>query len=207
MDETRDNRRPWNRFAGIYDLVIKKDAAAYAQMYELVSEDLRADMNVLELATGTGLIALNVARFVLRIEATDFSPEMIARAKKKPAPANVSFAVSDATNLPYGAESFDAVIISNALHVMPKPELALENIRRVLKPDGVLIAPTFSHKGGNKQTALSAVLRIAGVPVRSAWTPDEYLNFLRRNGFETSRHRIIPAMFPLVYVAARVHKK
>ena len=49
--------------------------------------------------------------------------------------------------MPYAPESFDAVIISNALHIMPEPEAALQNIRRVLKREGLLIAPTFTAAG------------------------------------------------------------
>ena len=39
------------------------------------------------------------------------------------------------------------VIVSNALHIIPQPEKALQEIKRVLKDDGVLIAPTFTHAG------------------------------------------------------------
>ena len=51
--------------------------------------------------------------------------------------------------LPYADESFDVVIVSNALHIVPQPEKALQEIKRVLKDDGVLIAPTFTHAGNS----------------------------------------------------------
>ena len=51
--------------------------------------------------------------------------------------------------LPYAEESFDVVIVSNALHIVPQPEKALQEIKRVLKDDGVLIAPTFTHAGNS----------------------------------------------------------
>ncbi|MCI8803907.1 MAG: class I SAM-dependent methyltransferase [Oscillibacter sp.] len=43
------------------------------------------------------------------------------------------------------SDSFDAVVISNTLHIIPRPELAPEEIRRVPKPGGALYAPTFVH--------------------------------------------------------------
>ena len=48
-------------------------------------------------------------------------------------------------SLPYASKSFDVVIVSNALHIVPQPEKSLREIKRVLKDDGVLIAPTFTH--------------------------------------------------------------
>jgi ubiquinone/menaquinone biosynthesis C-methylase UbiE len=49
--------------------------------------------------------------------------------------------VADATALPYADDSFDAVLIANALHVMPEPEKALREIDRALRLGGILIAP------------------------------------------------------------------
>lgn len=37
-------------------------------------------------------------------------------------------------------------MIANALHIMPKPDEALKEIKRVLKPEGILIAPTFAKE-------------------------------------------------------------
>lgn len=48
--------------------------------------------------------------------------------------------------MPYADASFDAVIIVNALHLLPEPEFALREIARVLRPDGILIAPNFVKK-------------------------------------------------------------
>ncbi|MPM84649.1 Ubiquinone/menaquinone biosynthesis C-methyltransferase UbiE [bioreactor metagenome] len=78
-------------------------------MYRLISEALTKDMKVLEIATGTGLIAVNVANSVESIIATDFSPKMIETAKKKGAPDNVHFSVEDATALSFPDHIFDAV--------------------------------------------------------------------------------------------------
>ena len=61
---------------------------------------------------------------------------MIAQAKLKPRGAGLHFSVQDATSLPYADETFDAVLIANALHIMPRPKKALAEIYRVLKPGG-----------------------------------------------------------------------
>ena len=62
----------------------------------------------MEVATGTGLIAVNIAAYVRHVEATDFSPKMIEAARKKKAPGNISFTIEDAAALSFEDSSFDA---------------------------------------------------------------------------------------------------
>ena len=133
----------WDKHAKQYDRFMRKDAAAYRQMYELIRPVVKFK-TVLELATGTGLIAKHIVSAAKHIEATDASAEMIAEAKRDNWSAKLYFSVQDMFHLPYAPHSFDVVIVSNALHIVPHPEKVLAEIRRVLKDDGVLIAPTFT---------------------------------------------------------------
>ena len=201
MSDKRDNKNFWNRYAKLYDFEINMSSGkAYKEMYRMMSAALSPDMNVLEVATGTGLIAVNIAAYVRRVEATDFSPKMIAKAKKKKAPGNVRFSVEDATALYFEDNSFDAVIISNALHIMPDPIKVLSNISRVLKPNGLLIAPNFTH-GHIKESSwnLNAkILKLVGFETYSKWKPEEYVEFIRQNGFQVDTWKLLKAAFPLV---------
>lgn len=206
MDNPKGNVGFWNRYARLYDFEISRfNRQAYAEMYRLMASALSKEMRVLEIATGTGLIALEVAQSVHSVEAIDFAPRMIDAAKKKAAPPNVRFSVGDATALPFAEEAFDAVIISNALHIMPTPALVLENIKRVLKPAGLLIAPTFSH-GHLRESAGSLnarILKRIGFETYSKWTPEEYVLFIEQHGFFVESWRVLKAAFPLVYLEAR----
>ena len=139
------------------------------------------------------------------MEATDFAPKMIAKAKKKKTPDNVRFSVEDATALSFEDNSFDAVIISNALHIMPDPAGALSEISRVLKPNGLLIAPNYSH-GHLKQSTwnLNAkILKLIGFETYSKWTPEEYVEFIGQNDFDVIKWQVLKAAFPIVYLEAR----
>ena len=78
--EMNSNKKFWNRFASKYDFIIKKDEQAYEEMIKLIRRDVNSKMEMLELATGTGLIALRIADKVKYLEATDFSEEMIKEA-------------------------------------------------------------------------------------------------------------------------------
>ena len=205
MKKDKNNKAIWNRYANFYDAeVLRFSRSAYTEMYRRMPAVLTKEMDVLEIATGTGLIAINVADAVHSIEATDFSPKMIETAKKKNVPENVHFSIEDATALSFSEQTFDAVIISNALHIMPDPELVLANIKRVLKPNGLLIAPNFSH--GHLQDSswnLSAfILRLIGFEVYSKWKPEEYVAFINRHGFCVKNWCLMKAAFPLVYLEA-----
>ena len=189
----------WDKNAGRYDRFMRKDRAAYDEMYELIRPIVR-HKTVLELATGTGLIAKNIVNAAAHIEATDASAEMIAEAKRDSRSARLHFSVQDMFCLPYADGSFDAVIVSNALHIVPQPEKALREIRRVLKDDGVLIAPTFTHSGNSFSGKVRAFfMRLAGFPLHSRWTSEEYLTFLQQNGWTVRKSVVLKASFPLTY--------
>ena len=178
---------------------MRKDGAAYDEMYALIQPIVR-HKTVLELASGTGLIAKHIVNAAAHIEATDASAEMIAEAKRDNRSAKLHFSVQDMFRLPYADQSFDVVIVSNALHIVPQPEKALAEIRRVLKDDGVLIAPTFTHAGNSFSGKVKAFfMKLVGFPLHSRWTSEEYLRFLRRNGWAVRKSAVLKASFPLTY--------
>lgn len=189
----------WDCTAKIYDHFMKKDHKAYKQMYSLIYPVVR-HKQVLELATGTGLIAKHIVRSADHIEATDASQEMIEQAKQGVKSAKLYFSVQDMFHLPYADQSFDVVIVVNALHIVPEPEKALSEIRRVLKDDGVLVAPTFTHADNAFFGKVKAFfMKLAGFPLHSKWTSHEYLAFLRENGWTVQKSTVLKASFPLTY--------
>ena len=195
----REHKNFWDRNAGRYDRFMRKDRAAYEKMYELIRPIVKAK-TVLELAAGTGMIAKNIVNAAAHIEATDASAEMIAEAKRDNRSAKLHFSVQDMFCLPYADESFDVVIVSNALHIVPQPEKALVEIKRVLKENGVFIAPTFTHSENSFfGKAKAFFMKLAGFPLHSKWTSKEYLNFLRQNGWTVRKSTVLQASFPLTY--------
>ena len=195
----QEHKNFWDKNAGRYDRFMRKDQAAYEEMYALIWPVVKAK-TVLELATGTGLIAKSIVNAAAHIEATDASVEMIAEAKRDNQSAKLHFSVQDMFRLPYAGKSFDGVIVSNALHIVPQPEKALAEIHRVLKDDGVLIAPTFSHAGNSFSGKVRAFfMKLAGFPLHSKWTSEEYLRFLRQNGWAVRKSVVLKASFLLTY--------
>ena len=106
----------WDRNAGRYDRFMRKDRAAYEEMYTLIRPVVKAK-TVLELATGTGLIA-----------------------------------------------------------------------------------PTFTHAENSFSGKVRAFfMKLAGFPLHSRWTSEEYLRFLRQNGWAVRKSAVLKASFPLTY--------
>ena len=195
----QEHKNFWDKNAGRYDRFMRKDRAAYEELYALIRPAVKAK-TVLELATGTGLIAKHIVNAAAHIEATDTSLEMIAEAKRDNRSAKLHFSVQDMFRLPYANQSFDVVIVSNALHIVPQPEKVLAEIHRVLKDDGVLIAPTFTHAGNSFSGKVKAFfMKLAGFPLHSKWTSEEYLRFLRQNGWAVRKSVVLKASFLLTY--------
>lgn len=187
--QRHDNNAYWQRFFWLYAPFMKRNTTLYRNLCELIRPYLTREMNVLELACGTGQLSFPLTHRVRLWEATDFSEEMIARARRQNHSSRLHFSVQDATDLPYAPQTFDAVVISNALHIMPRPELALAEIRRVLKPGGLLFAPTFMLK---KRTGFQMrLLEGSGFHAFHRWDEQEFWAFLKGHGFPVTEHRML----------------
>lgn len=180
-------------------LTILLSLAGCAFMYDRIPSKIKG-MEVLELATGPGLLAKHVAPAAKRMIATDYSDGMITEAKKGESPDNLTFGLADAMNLPYVDDSFDAVIIANALHIVSDPGMVLREIDRVLKPGGILIAPNFvEYKGTLVSRVWSGILRLAGVRFEHQWSAVEYLAFLSNHGWKVMFSMEMAARITLMY--------
>ena len=192
-------KKTWDLYAPIYEKAMRADVKIYRFMYERIPEMIR-DKEVLEIATGPGLLAKQVAPAAKKMIATDYSDGMITEAKKGEYPENLTFEVADGTALPYADKTFDAVIISNALHIIPEPERALKEIDRVLREGGILIAPNFvNHRGGLGSRIWSGILRIAGIRFEHQWSGREYLEWLEANGWQVTFHKEMAARISMMY--------
>jgi ubiquinone/menaquinone biosynthesis C-methylase UbiE len=194
----------WNSFSGKYDSFINNTlATTYKQLYQKLKRDVSGSGRVLEIATGTGLIAFEISNDVNEITAIDIAPEMIKIAREKQSTKsiqNIIFEVGDSCNLTFSDSSFDVVIASNVLHLLFNPENTLAEIRRVLKPGGVAILPTFCHAANFKSRIISTFMSLFGFRARNKWTTKSFESFVRNNDFKIIKSEIIDGKIPLMYL-------
>ena len=196
------NKAFWNKWASRYDRTMSGSRNTYDFIIREIKKTLNRDMTVLELACGTGLVSERIAGGVKMLEATDFSEDMIRKAKEKAHSCRLHFSVQDATNLPYAPETFDAVIISNALHVMPSPDKALSEIARVLKSSGILIAPTITMADTFLGKMQMRIMELSGFKVFHKWSSDAYLKYLNASGFKAIKSCTVGGTAKLTYAEA-----
>jgi demethylmenaquinone methyltransferase/2-methoxy-6-polyprenyl-1,4-benzoquinol methylase len=111
-------RRFFARWSPLYDLFAKPIGFAYAAAVRRAGA--RPGREILDLCTGTGEIAVRCARRGARVTAVDLTSSMFLRAERKARGLPAYFAGMDARRLAFADGSFDAVLLSFALHDMPR---------------------------------------------------------------------------------------
>ena len=188
-----DNKKFWQRYAPFYSAFMEKGGGGkiYDAIADRVRKYLTKELALLELACGSGQMTFRLCREVKEYVATDFSEEMIRQAKKNVCPSNLMLEVRDATDLPYEDASFDAVLIANALHIMPEPDKAMSEISRVLKPGGYLFAPTFVHGEGIAFRLRMKLIEAFGFKAYMKPTAGEFADYVGQFAFEVLEAEVI----------------
>lgn len=109
---------------------------------------LKPPKKILDVATGTGAQAYELARQGYEVLGTDLSPEMLRQAQKKCSPMlKLSFKQADATDLPFKDNEFDVTSISLGLHDMPREVdiKALEEMKRLTKKNGKILIVDYNE--------------------------------------------------------------
>lgn len=196
----------WQHMAKFYTAFMSHSTPLYKSLCARIAPWLSSSMTVLELACGTGQLSLPLAPYVQHWQATDLSSEMVARAKARAGEMpQLYFSTCDATRLSCADACFDAVVIANALHIMPAPERALFQIRRVLKPGGLLFAPTFVHSGGLLARLRTDIMQLSGFRVYHSWSSEAFLDFLSSQGFHILEHATLSGpVLPLCHVVCQI---
>lgn len=105
---------------------------------------------ILDVGCGTGSLTFELAKYadLTEIQAIDFSPVFVEAAKQRNTDPRIVFQQADATALPFGDETFDRALALLVLHFVPEAGKAVAEMRRVVRPGGVVAAVVWDHYGG-----------------------------------------------------------
>jgi len=107
--------------------------------------EVRAGDRVLDVACGTGVVAITAARKGARVTALDLTPALLERARENSriAGVEVDWREGDVEKLPFEDGAFD-VVLSQFGHIFaPRPDVAIAEMLRVLKPGGTIAFSTW----------------------------------------------------------------
>jgi ArsR family transcriptional regulator len=105
-------------------------------------------ITVCDVGTGTGVLALELARLGLRVVAVDHSARMLDAARAKLAAeglSGVELRRGDAADLPLEEASVDAAFAHMVLHYLPSPADAVAEMGRIVRPGGVVVIVDFEE--------------------------------------------------------------
>jgi SAM-dependent methyltransferase len=133
-------REMWSTFAptAMFTTPVAGHLVRFAQIVEGES--------VLDVGTGTGVVAVTAARRGARVTGLDLTPELIEAARENAGISghgDIAWTEGDAENLPYADASFDVVLSQFGHMFAPRPEVAVAEMRRVLKPGGRIAFATW----------------------------------------------------------------
>jgi demethylmenaquinone methyltransferase/2-methoxy-6-polyprenyl-1,4-benzoquinol methylase len=130
--------------------------------------DVGAGETVLDVATGTGAVALElIRRKGCRVVGLDQSPEMLAEARRR-MPPDVELVEADADHLPFSDGSFDALTFTYLLRYVDDPHVTLSELARVVRPGGTIAGLEFGVPPNPLARAAWEVYVRAGLPLAGA---------------------------------------
>ena len=190
----------WDRVAPLYDLAVNAlNRRVYDGTGGAVARLIRPGDTVLECACGTGAISAAIAPACARVVATDYSEGMLKQARKKLAThSNVTVEQADITALRYAADSFDVAVAGNVIHLLPEPGDALKELKRVVRPGGTIIVPTYVSLTDGANNPIPRLLSRLGVRFQEHFTPASYRAFFERMGCMDVTYRVVRGRIPCV---------
>jgi len=157
MDYKAYNDKLFSRWAPFYD---KNELLLSGIRKKNVEQINPTGKSVLDVATGTGSLAIELGKIAENVVGIDLSEKMLAVAKRKSKSDNITFRQMDASKMDFEDRTFDIVTISLGLHDMPLEvrTAVLMETKRVLKPNGKLFILEHDLPANKVFASISATL-------------------------------------------------
>jgi ubiquinone/menaquinone biosynthesis C-methylase UbiE len=185
-DYKKYNDQLFSRWAPVYDV------------FELILSDVRNQItkeinpinkSVLDVATGTGSLAIDLSKSAEKVVGIDLSSKMLDVAEKKRKNDNLSFLLMDASNMKFNDEEFDLVTISLGLHDMPLDirTLVLKEVKRVLKRNGKLYILEYDLPQNPLGAVSSRLINTFESKYYLDFINSDFYNYLNTFGFKMEK--------------------
>ena len=209
--EMSQSTKFWDNIAERYSKQPIADEATYQKKLQVTREYFQPDMEVLEFGCGTGSTAILHAPYVKHIRAIDFSSKMIEIAQGKAEAQNienVAFEQSTIEDISVSAQTYDAVLGLNIVHLLEDKEAAISKVYTMLKPGGIFVTSTVCLGDTMKWFKLIAPIgKFLGLmPLVKVFTTKDLEDGWTNAGFEID-YQWQPAdskgMFKAVFIVAK----
>jgi ubiquinone/menaquinone biosynthesis C-methylase UbiE len=185
-DYKKYNDQLFSRWAPVYDV------------FELILSDVRNQItkeinpinkSVLDVATGTGSLAIDLSKSAEKVVGIDLSSKMLDVAEKKRKNDNLSFLLMDASCMKFNDEEFDLVTISLGLHDMPLDirTLVLKEVKRVLKRNGKLYILEYDLPQNPLGAVSSRLINTFESKYYLDFINSDFYNYLNTFGFKIEK--------------------
>ena len=187
--------------AGDFGQIAKATASGAEEFIKRL--DLRPGMKALDVACGSGNLALPAARLGASVTGVDIAPNLIQQARENAEREGlkIRFDEGDAEALPYEDASFDAVVTMFGAMFAPRPQLVAAEIKRVCRPGGFVAMANWTPTGFVGQmfkTVSGHVPPPPGMPPPVLWGVDATVRERLGEGFSRleTTERTISFKFP-----------
>ncbi|MBC17292.1 MAG: SAM-dependent methyltransferase [Desulfovibrio sp.] len=197
------DQRYWEKRANSYDTITAVLAGPMKAAMHLTADSVRGQGRVLEVAAGTGLFTAAIAKTADEVVATDYATAMVSMLEKRVQQAglkNVRCEQADIAALHFDRASFDCVVAANVLHLMPDVDATLAALRKVLRPGGKLVLPTFCHDETRLSSFVSRLMGFTGFPIKHRFSTFSFREALADAGLHVTHFKTLPGLIPVGYV-------
>lgn len=191
----------WDKLSPFYDIFETiYNGKCYRGIAEKIKEYVTEEGIVLECACGTGLLTLPMAQKCKKLIATDYSVGMLRQTKKKVAKySNTKVGKASILELPFEDDKFDVVVAANVIHLLDEPDKAISELRRVCKPNGKIILPTYINKEKKNSILAAKLLSVFGVKFKRQFSLDSYKEFIRSHNISQVEYSVVEGRMPCAF--------
>jgi SAM-dependent methyltransferase len=157
--------------AGNYDYFSRFMEQSAVQLLDRVA--VRAGASLLDVACGSGQLALIAARRGAKVTGVDIATNAIiaARSRARAEGLDAQFDEGDAEDLPYADASFEVVASLYGAMFAPRPELVARELLRVCRPGGTIVMGNWTREGfiGQMFKTFARFIAPPGMPAPALW--------------------------------------